>query len=64
MVRGQYGRGVANREDVPAYREEPGVKPDSSVETYVAMRVFIDNWRWGGVPFFYVRAGKRLPLAA
>ncbi len=59
VVRGQYGRGVVRAEDVPAYREEPDVAPDSRVETYVAMRCFIDNWRWGGVPF-YVRAGKRM----
>ena len=59
VVRGQYGRGFIRAEDVPAYREEPDVAKDSSVETFVAMKVFVDNWRWGGVPF-YVRAGKRL----
>ena len=59
VIRGQYGRGVVRAEEVPAYREEPGVAADSSIETYVAMRMFIDNWRWGGVPF-YIRAGKRL----
>jgi glucose-6-phosphate 1-dehydrogenase len=59
VVRGQYARGFVRAEDVPAYREEPDVAKDSRVETYVAMRVFVDNWRWGGVPF-YVRAGKRL----
>jgi glucose-6-phosphate 1-dehydrogenase len=59
VVRGQYGRGVVRGEEVPAYREEPDVAPDSPVETYVAMRCFVDNWRWSGVPF-YVRAGKRL----
>jgi glucose-6-phosphate 1-dehydrogenase len=59
VVRGQYGRGVVRGEEVPAYRQEPDVSPDSRVETYVAMRCFVDNWRWSGVPF-YVRAGKRL----
>ncbi|HWL85216.1 MAG TPA: glucose-6-phosphate dehydrogenase, partial [Polyangiaceae bacterium] len=59
VVRGQYGRGHVRAEEVPAYREEPDVSADSAVETYVAMRIFVDNWRWGGVPF-YVRAGKRL----
>jgi glucose-6-phosphate 1-dehydrogenase len=59
VVRGQYTRGVMRGEEVPAYREEPDVSPDSRVETYVAMRCFVDNWRWSGVPF-YVRAGKRL----
>ena len=60
VIRGQYGRGFVRADEVPAYREEPDVSPTSQTETYVAMRVFIDNWRWGGVPF-YVRAGKRLP---
>jgi len=59
VVRGQYGRGFIRADEVPAYREEPDVAKDSCVETYVAMKVFVDNWRWGGVPF-YVRAGKRL----
>ena len=59
VVRGQYGRGVVRGEEVPAYREEPDVSPSSRVETYVAMRCMVDNWRWSGVPF-YVRAGKRL----
>jgi len=59
VVRGQYGRGHVRAEEAPAYREEPDVASDSAVETYVAMRIFVDNWRWGGVPF-YVRAGKRL----
>lgn len=60
VVRGQYGRGFVKGEDVPGYREEPDVAKDSFVETFVAMKVEIDNWRWGGVPW-YVRAGKRLP---
>jgi glucose-6-phosphate 1-dehydrogenase len=59
VVRGQYARGFVKAEEVPAYREEPDVAKDSRIETFVAMRVHVDNWRWGGVPF-YVRAGKRL----
>ena len=59
VVRGQYGRGFVRADEVPAYREEPDVAPQSAVETFVAMKVLVDNWRWGGVPF-YVRAGKRL----
>jgi len=59
VVRGQYARGVVRAEVVPGYREEANVSPDSRVETYVAMKIFVDNWRWSGVPF-YVRAGKRL----
>jgi glucose-6-phosphate 1-dehydrogenase len=59
VVRGQYGRGYVRGDEVPAYREEPDVNPQSNVETFVAMKVMIDNWRWGGVPY-YVRAGKRL----
>ena len=47
----------------PGYRQEPKVKPDSNVETYVALKLFIDNWRWSGVPF-YLRTGKSLPLSA
>ncbi|MGC2201736.1 MAG: glucose-6-phosphate dehydrogenase [Stellaceae bacterium] len=58
-VRGQYGAGVINNLPVKAYREEPGVAPDSTIETYVAMQLGIDNWRWAGVPF-YLRTGKRL----
>ena len=50
VVRGQYC----------GYRDEPGVAPDSTIETFAAVRLSIDSWRWGGVPF-YVRAGKRLP---
>jgi glucose-6-phosphate 1-dehydrogenase len=59
VVRGQYARGYVKGEEVTAYREEPDVAKDSRIDTYVAMRVHVDNWRWGGVPF-YVRAGKRL----
>jgi glucose-6-phosphate 1-dehydrogenase len=50
-------------EPVPGYRQESKVKPDSNVETYVALKLVIDNWRWSGVPF-YLRTGKRLPLGA
>lgn len=59
-VRGQYGPGYINGELVKSYREEENVNPQSNVETYVALQVYIDNWRWSGVPF-YLRAGKRLP---
>ena len=59
-VRGQYGPGAIEGKPVPGYRQEPGVAPDSTVETYAALRLDIDNWRWAGVPFF-LRAGKRLP---
>ncbi len=58
-VRGQYARGVIDRKEVPGYREEPGVSAESRTETYVAAELFIDNWRWAGVPF-YLRAGKRM----
>jgi glucose-6-phosphate 1-dehydrogenase len=54
-VRGQYGRG-----ERPGYQEEAGVAPDSQTETFAALRLFIDNWRWQDVPF-YLRTGKRLP---
>lgn len=63
IVRGQYGPGFINGEPVIGYRQEQNVAPDSSVETYVALELFIDNWRWSGVPF-YLRAGKRLPKRA
>jgi glucose-6-phosphate 1-dehydrogenase len=59
-VRGQYGDGTMDNERVPGYRSEHGVPPDSRTETFVAMRLLIDNWRWAGVPF-YLRTGKRLP---
>ena len=58
-VRGQYSAGKEFDKDVPAYREEPNVAADSRTETYVALRVMIENWRWAGVPF-YIRTGKRL----
>jgi glucose-6-phosphate 1-dehydrogenase len=59
VVRGQYGRGYIEGEEVPAYREEPGVDPQSMTETYVAAKLYVDNWRWADTPF-YVRTGKRL----
>ncbi|HYN92769.1 MAG TPA: glucose-6-phosphate dehydrogenase [Pilimelia sp.] len=59
-VRGQYTRGGTREELMPGYREEPGVDPLSRTETYAALRLDVDNWRWAGVPF-YVRTGKRLP---
>jgi glucose-6-phosphate 1-dehydrogenase len=59
-VRGQYGPGIVCGENVPGYRHEPGVAKDSKVETYVALKLEIDNWRFAGVPF-YLRTGKRLP---
>jgi glucose-6-phosphate 1-dehydrogenase len=59
VVRGQYGPGTINGKPVPGYREEPGVKPDSATETFVALKLLVDNWRWSGVPF-YLRTGKRL----
>jgi glucose-6-phosphate 1-dehydrogenase len=59
IVRGQYQEGQIAKKPCLAYRAEKGVSPDSNVETYVAARLFIDNWRWKDVPFF-LRAGKRL----
>jgi len=59
VVRGQYGRGFVEGEEVPGYREEQGVAPDSMTETFVAAKLFVDNWRWADTPF-YVRMGKRL----
>jgi len=58
-VRGQYGAGEIDRKMVRAYRDEPRVSPQSNIETFVAMRLEIDNWRWAGVPF-YVRTGKHM----
>jgi len=60
VVRGQYISGVTNNEVQKGYRQETGVAPNSQTETFVAMKVFIDNWRWGDVPF-YIRTGKQLP---
>ena len=59
-VRGQYGPGFVGGRPAPGYRQEKGVDPASATETYVALRLLIDNWRWAGVPF-YLRTGKRLP---
>jgi len=60
VVRGQYGPGFIEGEPVPGYREEEGVAPDSEMETFVAAKLRVDNWRWADTPF-YVRTGKRLP---
>jgi glucose-6-phosphate 1-dehydrogenase len=60
VIRAQYTEGFINGQEVPGYRSEPGVAPESMTETYVALRLHIDNWRWAGVPFF-MRVGKRLP---
>lgn len=60
LVLGQYGTGEIDGLPCPGYREEPGVRPDSLTPTFAVMRVFIDNWRWRGVPF-YLASGKRLP---
>jgi glucose-6-phosphate 1-dehydrogenase len=60
IVRAQYGAGWVNGAEVPAYRTEDGVNPGSTTETYVALRLNLDSWRWAGVPF-YIRTGKRLP---
>jgi glucose-6-phosphate 1-dehydrogenase len=60
VIRGQYLDSKIKGNPVIGYRNEPGVSPDSRTETFIAMKFFIDNWRWGGVPF-YVRTGKRLP---
>jgi glucose-6-phosphate 1-dehydrogenase len=62
-VRGQYAAGWIDGQAVPGYREEPAVDPESLRETFVAMKVDIDNWRWAGTPF-YLRTGKRLPKRA
>ena len=58
-VRGQYGPGKVLGDTVPGYRKEPGVDPNSSTETFAALKLYFDNWRWAGVPF-YLRSGKRL----
>ena len=58
-LRGQYGEGTEGGRHVPGYRQEKGVAPASKTETYAALRLHVDNWRWAGVPF-YVRSGKRL----
>jgi glucose-6-phosphate 1-dehydrogenase len=63
VVRGQYAAGRIDGQHVPSYRHEPRVAPDSQAETFVALRLAIDNWRWSGVPFF-LRSGKRLAQSA
>src|SRR3981081_2831164 len=60
VVRGQYGEGAINGKPVPAYRSEKNVDPKSMTDTFVALRLSIDNWRWWDVPI-YMRVGKRLP---
>jgi glucose-6-phosphate 1-dehydrogenase len=59
-LRGQYGPGFVDGRQVPGYLQEKGVKPDSTTETYAALRLQVDNWRWAGVPF-YLQTGKRMP---
>lgn len=63
VIRGQYGEGMVNGETTVAYRDEPRVSPDSSTETFVSARLYIDNFRWAGVPF-YIRTGKRMASKA
>jgi len=63
VVRGQYFAGVVKGQPRPGYRQEPKVTSDSNVETYAALKLFIDNWRWSGVSF-YLRTGKNLPVSA
>ena len=60
VVRGQYGPGSIGGKRVPGYREEQGVNPRSATETFAALKLYIDNWRWQDVPF-YLRTGKHLP---
>jgi glucose-6-phosphate 1-dehydrogenase len=60
VVRGQYAAGAVGGKPVPGYRQEPGVAKDSVTETFIALKLFVDNWRWADVPF-YLRSGKRLP---
>ena len=60
VIRGQYSNSTVRGESVDGYREEDDVNAESKTETYVAMKFFIDNWRWAGVPF-YIRTGKRMP---
>jgi glucose-6-phosphate 1-dehydrogenase len=62
-VRGQYGDGTEDGKRVPAYRAEPDVPPESRTETFVALKTYLDNWRWSGVPFF-IRTGKRMKARA
>lgn len=61
VVRAQYAEGEYRGKQLPGYRQEDKVDPQSNTETYFAARVFVDNFRWAGVPF-YIRTGKRLPV--
>ena len=63
VVKGQYSAGSIQGKEVPNYRQEKGVPPDSLTDTYVAIRLTLDNWRWAGVPF-HLRTGKSLPKRA
>ena len=63
VIRGQYTKGHINGKEVPGYREEDRVNPESQTESFVALRCMVDTWRWSGVPF-YIRVGKRLPKKA
>jgi glucose-6-phosphate 1-dehydrogenase len=63
VIRAQYGSGYHHGKEVPGYRREDKVKPESTTETFLALRCYIDNWRWAGVPF-YIRTGKRMPKRA
>jgi glucose-6-phosphate 1-dehydrogenase len=63
VVRGQYGSGWVAAQQVPGYRQEPDVDPQSETETFIAAKLLIDDWRWSDVPF-YLRTGKRLPKRA
>lgn len=60
VVRGQYGPGVVDAQQVVAYNQEQRVAPDTNVETFVALKTYVENFRWAGVPF-YMRTGKRMP---
>ncbi|HET8677681.1 MAG TPA: glucose-6-phosphate dehydrogenase, partial [Blastocatellia bacterium] len=60
VVRGQYGPGSVGGKEVPGYRQEPDVNPESATDTYAALKLYFDNWRWAGVPF-YIRSAKRMP---
>ncbi len=62
-VRAQYAHGIIDGQEVPGYRREEGVRADSTTETYVALKLFVENWRWSGVPF-YLRTGKAMPRRA
>ena len=63
IIRGQYGKGLINERKVEGYREEKNIAPDSLTDTYIAMKLYLDNKRWDGVPF-YLRTGKRMPFSA